>query len=249
MGTRYIINALRSEFIAVMERAVRENATVDVTNCKFGPICAHALRDYYAKINIIDSGNPKLNALLQSNIEATKTLADLKPYPDLDFSTVDNFQDIVNILGKLKPGDKYHPVGIRNQKQLASLVYCIMTNPEVDFDVTEYLIRIYDFVESEWKSGMQHHDKYILLLQPDYRIVDVVDGHVDCPESGKTTESNFVMMLRALPYEFGTQNIVEVNSKGNPVGEWAGVVNKILTTLGRTKWKQDSILTRLEFAK
>lgn len=250
MGTRYIINALNMEFRGVLEKALKEGCGIDLCHCKLGPYAAGTLQGYYGSLDIIDSNDKEMNKILQHNCSVKEKRNNLEEYSILDFSSISSLSDLVTLLNGLKSNGKYKPVGVTyNKYSLSSLVYCLMVKPEIDFDITDYLPKVYDFVRNEWITSAKHHDKYILLTRPDYIVLDCVNGYVDVPGIGEIQENNFINSFDALPYEFGTKNIVEYNSKGRPVGEWAGVINKILINLGRRNWKNDSILTKLEYNK
>ena len=67
MQTRYIINALNGRFEKIMNSCVANGCTVDLVGCKFGPSCAAMLHDYFGKVNIINSREKELNAILENN--------------------------------------------------------------------------------------------------------------------------------------------------------------------------------------
>ena len=249
MGTRYIINALFNDFIGIMEDAKKSNRGVDIANCKLGPACANELRQYYKTVDIIDSLDEKRHKLLQDNIKATFEKETLEAYPELDFSRVQSMKATVEILKKLESMDKCKPINVNAEKSLAALCYCIMVKPEVDFDLTDYLPRIYDYICNEWKVAAVSHNKYIRLTRPDYKVYECVNGVVETDDMGRLSEINFVQSLNVLPYEFGTEVLVEIDEDGVVIGEWANVVNKLLKTLGMIKLKKNSILTRLEYSK
>lgn len=247
MGTRYIINALLNDFIGVLEKALREDKGIDIANCKLGPGPANELARYYTKLDIIDSVDSERNSLLQGNIKAKKDLANLEPYTKVDFSRINNISSTAAFLGNLKDGDKICPDNVNTEKSLAALCFCIMVKPEVDFDISDYLPRIYYYIVNEWKMLAKPHNKYIRLMRPDYQVYECINGIIETEDKGKLTENNFVQSLDVLPYEFGTKVLVEYDENGETCGEWAAVTNKLLNTLGMVKIKEHSILTKLDY--
>lgn len=245
MNTRYITNSLEYMFRKVLEDVASVHGTLDVALCKFGPNCSYMMREFYGRINFINSANKELNDLLQNNMKAWSELQTLEEWREWNFSGIDTFNDVKDLCLSIPVGTKLKVPRLSKSSQIAACVFLIMTRPDLNIDTVNCSMDIYTFVRDAWVMKRQPHDKYIQFLQPEIRVVECVDGMIFTPETGSLDETLFVNTQQVLPYDFGSIPLIVPNDGVLP--EWVEVLNKIAKVFKTAGKPKRSIMDKLQF--
>lgn len=231
LETKYIINSMVGKFSNLFKRAMELNLPVDLSDCKLGPDCASELRKYYGKVKIINSTDEVLNKILNDNTEAA-LITSYAPYPEMVFPTRITIETLMQYIQDTKDGAQLHPTVMTGEsKKLAFLTLFIMIRPDVDVDIHDCAIALYDYISSDWELCRVSHDKYIQFMRPDWCIIECNNGIMGTPYTGYMSEDLYISKYDVLPYDFGTKMLLEEDEAGRPSGEWRNVINKCMNEL------------------
>ncbi len=248
LGTKYIIDSLRGKFETLLQKALKDGETVDLRNCKFGPESAAVLRDYYSSVDMVNTTDSKLDALLKKNCEIARRALP-EPYPLLNIPNNLTSKEFTEIFKSVKSGDKYgFSTMDEGDKKIATIVMLILGHPEVEFDINSVAVDVYEFVNNEWKSNRLPHDEYIEFLQPgiDYLTVDS-KGYIESPTHGRLKAEFYIDRYMVLPADFGRVNLLQLESTGKPTGEWYKVIDKCIRAISRKPPEKKYLFDFLEF--
>lgn len=249
MGTRYIINSMYQKFDGILEEAMKNGDTVDLVDCKLGPSSASVIGRYYGKLNIINSGRKEWNDILIRNTQAA--LTEEEEYPTFRIPINPTMEDFAELSATLKTGDSYRLMpSLDSNKQTAFAVLLILKNPGINWDIYERGVKIYEFIYNEWKMREQPHNSYIEFFAGTVRTLTCDSrGKIGTPAGGYLTPDLYCLSHKILPEDFGTKQLININSKGNPEGEWAEVVLKCIKTLMPSRQKEVKLTDYLTFRK
>ena len=105
LGTKYIINAFYGKFRAFLNEAVENGFGIDLRDCMLGPQCESLLRQYYGKLEMINSTNEYMNEILEFNSNQVKLV--FEEYPQLVFPEELNMASLMELNKSVQAGDKY----------------------------------------------------------------------------------------------------------------------------------------------
>lgn len=243
LGTKYIINTIEGRFRELLENASKRGEVVDLAECKFGPICSAHLRNYYNKCTIINTADEELNNLLKSNTISASTT--FERFNKFVFPTKVNFESYVDTLKGLKSGDKFTVPILSTMQQKAFITLLILMRPDIELDIDDCSMSIYEFVANEWKPAREEHTRYLQFLSPGLvTITKDPNGLFGNKTFGYLSESLYIDKYNVLPAEFGTEQLYK---GGHPTGEWSRVVDKCLRILLVKKKKEKTLADFLEF--
>lgn len=222
MGTKYIIYHLNGVLQETLNKCVINHDTVDLAYCRFAPLCAQMLTQYYDKLDIINTEKPDWNAILENNINATRNKPnDLNP---LDIDKNMSLQDALVWIQNIPAGEYTPTCSLTNIRQRAILILLIMARPDITFDLRNYISDIYDFVHDAWANNAKPHDSYWLIQPPDLEAISR-NGDVYVDTVGHTYTLDVLMRaFKILPTDFGNTQII--NFKTPVDSEWTDVINK-----------------------
>lgn len=243
MNTKYIINAMHSEFIAVLRAAEQDGDTVDLCDCKFGPMCAGELRRWYSKVNFINSTDEDLNRLLQDNIDIVRNGTgeewELLVLPDvLTEESLFEFAETLDTSKRYRIELRTNQYMLETGKTLtdnkmsecAFICLLIAQYPELELDVCTCGRILYDFIANLWTNTYKIHDTYIEFLTGGMRIIENDNGFVNTLDA-RIPISVYLDTHQVLPYDFGTKCLIELDDDGNLCGEWAKLIDRCFKLL------------------
>lgn len=238
MGTRYIINALVGSFVNILQSAGESGDTVDFAGAKLGPDAALRMMDFTASVNMINSTDPKLNAILQQNRERT---FEIEEYEILDLSNVKSIDTFMDLVTKIPRGARVTPkVNITHMLDKVTLILLIMARPDVEFDIRSCAYDIYSYVRNWWLPNAKSHDKYYELVAPDTVVITKDENKgFGTEDYGYMPEEVFIGNRVVLPYEFGNSPIIIVGRSWVDE-EWRGVVSACLDCFDNTNIEKKS---------
>lgn len=227
LGTKYVINALSGALRSILTQAQVNGDVVDLADCKLGPDCAVLLNSYYQTLDMVNSTDSRLDALLKSNIQRSRF--EPEEYAQLEMRGVRSINVFMELVKTIPSGAKVKPiVSLSQLLDKVTLVLLIMSRPDVEFDIRGCASDIFDYVRDAWISTAEPHNAYYELIAPDVvlRYPDE-DGYFGSQEYGFQRESSFIRNRTVLPYEFGNEKIVSMDGTGVKP-EWQLVVEKCL---------------------
>lgn len=251
MGTKYLINCMANKFRGLLARCAENGFTLDIAECRLGPSCAYELSVYYGKVKVINSEIEELNEILEHNYEEARKV--FEKFPVLDIPEHPTYQDLFKLLPTLQTGSKYAlKPNLQFQSQIAFCVMLILMRPDIEWDIAECGISIYEFVRDKWSLSAEPHDYYLEFAGSSYYVREVVNGYIDTKEytANKIPYKIYIQNHQCLPADFGSKNLVQLDSNNQPIGEWGGVVSKCLRVLTRSdKPKVKKLVNYLKFRR
>lgn len=247
LGTQYIIESMEARFRGILSKAAANGDTVDLGKARLSPTNASHLREYYDKVDFINSEDPELDELLKRNMANART--DIIKYPKLDMPLRPTFVDFTKWAKTLKAGDKYALCpGLSNERQLAFSTMLILKCPGVDWDLSESIRYIYDFVYNEWCVRQESHTEYIEIVGNAIVPRTVQNGMLGSRSGDMTSVRQYIMSHSILPADFGTKDLVRIE-KGQAQGEWGDVVHKCVSILVNPEQEIHRLASYLKFRK
>lgn len=248
LGTKYIIESMEAKFRNILASAAKNGDIVDLSQAKLSPTNASHLREYYSKVDFINSTDSELNELLKNNMANAR--AEVIKYPRLQLPPKPTFPDFTKYVKTLKAGDKYALVpSFTNERQLAFATMLILKRSDVDWDVSESIKYIYDFVYNEWYMRHEQHDEYIEIVGNAIVPRRVTpDGMIGSRASEMMNVRQYILSHNILPADFGNKDLVRIEG-GKPQGEWGDVVYKCVSILTNPENKVHKLASYLKFRK
>lgn len=227
MHTRYIINSLSGAFRATMEQCVSNGDIVDLAGCRFGPECAWILRSYHDKLDMQNSEDASLDALLKHNRQISTSA--VQDYEILTIKGTQTLDTYLNLAKQLPEGSRYTVrINLSSVLDRATVILLIMTRPDIEFDIRQCASDVFDFVRDLWLINAKPHEAYYELLPPNTVLRQRSDnGQFGDDSYGWYREDTFIHSRIVLPREFGNSQIIKLGS-GSPDEEWYPTVEKCL---------------------
>lgn len=229
MGTKYIINALDKLFRDTLTKYKGSDVVLDLAHCRLGPDCSIIMREFYDSVQFCNSEDPKLDALLKNNnLYYTEQIEEWETLTVRGVESLDFYFDLARTL---PTGGQYKiDCSLDQAMDKAIVVLLIMTRPDINFDIRQCCADIFDFVRDAWLSSNGTHEKYQELKAPNIIIRDVDENkNVDLGFEGSIKEEYFVRQRICLPIEFGSAQIIKLDSDEGVDDEWYGVADKCIS--------------------
>lgn len=233
IGTKYVINALQGPLREILEDCMKNNLTLDLADCKFGPDCASALSDFYGKVDLICSTNDTLNSILKNN--AIQSVKMFEPYEEYKFPEKCDFKALLESYNTFKAGEKWCiRVDGADKRKISFATMLIMMLPEVEFDIGSCYNAFADFIRPLWLMYAKSHEKYWEFSIDGIFIREVdSNGFMGTGKygNGRLPERVYIRDQNCIPYEFGNKYLLEFDENDNPIGEWRMVISECIKIL------------------
>lgn len=247
LGTQYVIESMEAKFRGILANAAKNGDTVDLGKARLSPTNAAHLREYYDRVDFINSEDPELDTLLKNNIANARS--EQVKYPKLELPLRPSFSDFKKILQKVKAGDKYALCpSLSSERQLALSTMLILKCPGVDWDLSESIKYIYDFIYNEWYTRREQHAEYIEIVGNAIVPRTVHNGMMGSRSGDMMNVRQYIMSHAILPADFGNKDLVKIE-KGEPQGEWGDVVRKCVSILVNPESDVHKLADYLKFRK
>jgi hypothetical protein len=218
LKTRYVISTHQAGLDAALTSFLGKGVTVDLCECKLSPECAGVIRRFYGRVKFIDSANEHQNAYLEHNAKAVNENAEVREHIPIGKDIVSLMQYIKDMKEDVVYDVKHwddSPVGMQ-----AFVILVMLARPEIKIDVMKKAKSVFETIRQHWVYGAYEHDSYLELVGAGYGkgIIgsysamvkrDVVNGEVYVPGDGKMPVDIYLHTYYAIPYEFGTECLVE----------------------------------------
>ena len=230
LGTKYIIESMEGKFRNILHEAAKNGDTVDLCFAKLCPSCAAELRNYYGKVELINSVDAELDSILKQNTVNSQQVKEV--YPNLPIPKDPTFKAWMQAVKELPKGSQWTVNLVSNSEAVvAYVVLLILKRPDIEWDIAGCMQYLYDFVVDEWRIHAVQHTNYIEFYNRAV-IPLAVDGNgkLGTALRGIAPVRQYIDMHAVLPADFGSVDCVKFDGD-QPVGEWRDVVHKCVRAL------------------
>lgn len=227
MGTHYIIEAFSNRLSNILDDIEKNGDILDLADCKLGTSCRRLIDSKYGKIQMCNSTDAYLNSILQHNTQrAYDNAGAIEKYQDLVISGTKDLSTFEELYQTLEQNGKYF-VKTDGLKDMVTLILLIMRRPDIDFDLRECSVPVFNYVREAWLQSPMHHDSYYELIRPDIVKVTINENEkYGNPDQGYYDERSYINYRNVLPYDFGNIDLLAGDENGNISEEWEPVLRK-----------------------
>lgn len=200
LHTRYITQDFETDLIRIMET----RKDLDLTGCRFNPVCERVLRRYYDKVNMINSEDVLLNSILEHNCGVKDTCKpESVPLP-LDIKCPGDVVELFRTIDKTK---FYNLDNYWDAPETCNALVTALTlkYPSICFDLGDKAALVFDFMSNEWKKKAEYHDSYLILDGIAIYKVDHMMDELLLPDGRRMSDEQFLKSVVAIPSEVGSR--------------------------------------------
>lgn len=206
MGTRYIADYLAAEFTKILETY----DAIDLADCKLMEKAGKLLRMHYADTDMINSSDPRLNAILQYNMQAAR--AEPVESVALPVDDICSEEELMNFYKTFDRSKVYAlPKKCRSfVKGKALITAMIMQFPDVKYDISSNAKDIFELVRTDWLKAADMYDceKYWIVEEGAIYPITCENNFVTLNDGREIERRLFVENFVVLPYAFGTERVI-----------------------------------------
>ena len=236
-GTKYLTESQSLDFSVFLE-GIPEGDTLDLQRVKLSPSVEETIRNNSLKYIFIDSFDNKRDEILKYNRECLVTRATMQVPDILKIKPNINLEEALELVRSIPAGSSIRLDSIQSAQSAKAKATCwllLLLRPDLNIDVFKSLGFIYEFVREPLMERIQHHPRYLELIDnmTGFRYIDVdSEGYLGSTFEGKLPEFEYIKTHRCLPAELGTQVLGGTKlPDGSYSGEWGLVLQKCFQTL------------------
>lgn len=222
LGTNYIINSLAGGFRGIVLRAKEDSTVIDLAGCRFGPDCANIIKEHEKNVVFINTEEPELNALLESNRTILNT--ELPEYPLFELPELNGNFNIIEYMNNIPAGqytvDVWSKVNNYNAN-VALTCLVLLCRPDVELDLIKCTTDIFDRLCKNLNIESFVENGYTEFLKAYSPIICTI--HVN--------DKEFVSTDRIIPAEIGTVRVFDISTSSVLSENYMELISSLLQEL------------------
>ena len=202
MGTKYICDW----HVGQLQQVLQKHKEIDLWLCKFTNYSEKVLRDFYGKCKFINSGDEKLNNILEANEKIASYKCDIEKIPlPVHFNNQD---DIIHFVKNPNTEVIYTMDNYTNNriKCVSLAIILSMRRPDVVIDLGFYAADVFKQVRIDWLKYFSEQPEYYEVIGTTIVRRVVKNKKVYVAGAGWIDEPIYVNKFLTLPSAFGSKN-------------------------------------------